>query len=99
MKLKSLRPARDNIHKYVAVIELDDGKTKTVRFGAFGMLDFTKARINGKPDEERKQRYLNRHRNENWNDITMPGAWSRWLLWNKPTIAESLADLKKRFDL
>jgi hypothetical protein len=95
MKLKSLRPANDNIHKYVAVLDLDDGKTKTVRFGAFGMSDFTKNK-----DEERKQRYLDRHRDrENWNDITTAGAWSRWLLWNKPTITESLADLKSRFGL
>lgn len=95
MKLKSLSQARDNIHKYVAVIELDDGRTRTVRFGAAGMSDFTKHK-----DEERKQRYLDRHREtENWNDITTAGAWSRWLLWNKPTLSESLQDLKKRFDL
>lgn len=100
MKLKSLRPANDNIHKYVAVIEKDDGSTKTVRFGAKGMTDFTKARVNGKPDEARKQRYLDRHRDrEDWNDITTAGAWSRWLLWNKPTIRESLEDLKTRFGL
>jgi hypothetical protein len=94
MKLKSLRPANDNIHKYVAVLE-KDGRVKTVKFGAYGMSDFTKHR-----DEERKQRYLDRHRErEDWNDITTAGAWSRWLLWNKPTIRESLADLKTRFDL
>ena len=95
MKLKSLRKANDGIHKYYAIIELDDGRTKTVRFGAAGMSDFTKHR-----SETRKQLYLDRHRaNENWDDITTAGAWSRWLLWNKPTISESLADLKKRFDL
>ena len=95
MKLKSLRPANDNIHKYVAVIEQDNGRLKTVKFGAFGMSDFTKNR-----DEERKKRYLDRHRErEDWNDILTSGAWSRWLLWNKPTIRESLTDLKTRFDL
>lgn len=94
MKLISLRPANDNIHKYVAILE-KDGKTKTIRFGAAGMSDYTKNR-----DEARKQRYLDRHRDrENWNDITTAGAWSRWLLWNQKTIAASLADLKQRFDL
>jgi hypothetical protein len=95
MKLKSLQKARDNIHKYVAIIELDDGKTRTVRFGAAGMSDFTKHK-----DEARKQRYLDRHSaREDWNDPTTAGFWSRWLLWNKPTITDSLQDLKRRFDL
>ena len=96
MKLKSLRPANDNIHKYVAVIEQDSGREKTIKFGAYGMSDFTKHK-----DEARKQRYLDRHRGmgEDWNDILTKGAWSRWLLWNKPTISESLQDLKSRFDL
>lgn len=95
MKLVSLKPANNNIHKYVATIEQDNGRTKTIRFGAAGMSDFTKHR-----DEARKQRYLDRHRErENWNDILTAGAWSRWLLWNKPTIRESLADIKDRFNL
>lgn len=97
MKLKSLRPANDNIHKYVATIETDEGKTRIVRFGSAGMSDFTKHR-----DEARKQRYLDRHRaREDWtkSGILTPGFWSRWALWNLPTLSESLADLKTRFDL
>lgn len=95
MKLQSLRLANDNIHKYVATIRLDDGGTRIVRFGAAGMSDFTKHK-----DEERKRRYLERHKaRENWEDPLTAGFWSRWLLWNKPTIRESLADLKTRFDL
>lgn len=77
--------------KYMAIFE--DG-TKT-HFGAKGMDDFT---ITG--DEDQKMRYLNRHRkNENWNDFKSPGALSRWILWNKPTIKESLKDYKRRFNL
>jgi hypothetical protein len=95
MKLVSLKPANDNIHKYVVVLDIGEGRRKTIRFGAFGMSDFTKNK-----DEARKQRYLDRHRaRENWNDILTKGAWSRWLLWNKPTITESLADVKSRFGL
>lgn len=77
--------------KYMAIF--DDG-TKT-HFGAKGMDDFTITK-----DEDQKMRYLNRHRkNENWNDFKSPGALSRWILWNKPTIRESLKDYKKRFNL
>lgn len=96
MKLKSLRPANDNIHKYVAVIEQNNGRTKQVKFGAYGMSDFTKHK-----DEKRKERYLSRHSGmgEDWNDPLTAGFWSRWLLWNKPTIQSSLQDLRQRFDL
>jgi hypothetical protein len=39
--------------------------------------------------------------NENWlkSGIDTAGFWSRWLLWNKPTIKESYMDIKKRFNL
>ena len=68
-----------------------DGK-KTVSFGSAGMSDFTKHK-----DTERKQRYLDRHKSrENWNDPTTAGYLSRWILWAKPTIEESIKDLNKR---
>jgi hypothetical protein len=95
MRLVSLRKAQDNIHKYVAVVEQDTGRQRTIRFGAAGMSDFTKNK-----DTARKERYLERHkRNEDWNDPLTAGFWSRWLLWNKPTISASLADIRERFGL
>jgi L-rhamnose mutarotase len=70
-------------------------KNKKVYFGASGMSDYTIHK-----DEARKQRYINRHqKNENWNDINTAGAWSRWLLWNKPSIRASYNDIKSRFNL
>ena len=70
-------------------------KNKKVYFGAAGMSDYTIHK-----DEARKQRYMNRHqKNENWNDINTAGAWSRWLLWNKPSIRASYSDIKSRFNL
>ena len=51
-------------------------------------------------DEKRKTRYLERHaKREDWTDPHTAGFWSRWLLWNEPTIAGSIADIKRRFDL
>lgn len=86
-----LKPSTRKDKKFMAIFE--DG-TKT-HFGAKGMSDFT---IHG--DEERKQRYLDRHRkNENWNDFKSAGSLSRWILWNKPTLRASLADYKRRFGL
>ena len=68
-----------------------DGK-KTVSFGSAQHSDFTKHK-----DPERKQRYIDRHKkNENWSDPTTAGYLSRWILWAKPTIEESIKDLNKR---
>ncbi len=82
-------------HKMVARFKEDAKVVRTVRFGAVGMSDFTKNK-----DEERKKRYLDRHRkNENWNDKFSAGALSRWILWNKTSLSASIADYKKRFGL
>ena len=68
-----------------------DGK-KTVSFGSAQHSDFTKHK-----DPERKKRYIDRHKSrENWNDPTTAGYLSRWILWAKPTIEESIKDLNKR---
>jgi hypothetical protein len=43
---------------------------------------------------------MKRHRlRENWSKsgIKTAGFWSRWLLWNKPTLDESIRDIEKRF--
>lgn len=74
------------------MVKVDD---KIVHFGARGYEDFT---THG--DETRKERYLARHKtNEDWtkSGINTAGFWSRWLLWNKPTIKESVKDIEKRF--
>ncbi len=65
-----------------------------VYFGAAGYSDFTIHK-----DEQRKQRYINRHKNnENWSKsgIDTAGFWSRWLLWNENTIKDSYMDIKSR---
>lgn len=51
-------------------------------------------------DSKKKAAYIARHKvRENWNDPITPGALSRFILWNKPTIEESIEDYKKRFKL
>ena len=70
---------------------------KKVYFGQASASDFTIHK-----DEARKQRYINRHKtNENWSKsgIDTAGFWSRWLLWNKPTIKDSYTDIKRRFNI
>lgn len=91
VKLKSIKPSTRPDKKLMA--EFDDGTT--THFGQKGAGDFTKT-----GDEEKKANYIARHRvNENWNDPKSAGALSRFILWNKPTIAGSVRDFKQRFNL
>lgn len=101
MKLISIQPAKDGIHKYTALFRVNDNEHKTVHFGAYGMMDHT-LYYKKSPElaEKRKELYLKRHRvNENWNDPTTPASLSRWVLWNKPTVEASIRDFKDRFYL
>jgi hypothetical protein len=79
-------------------IQLQDeqtGKIKRASFGAKGYSDFTQHQ-----DPKRKERYIARHQpNEWWLDPLKPGTLSRYILWNKPTIKESLQDYLKRFNI
>jgi hypothetical protein len=90
-----LRPSHVAAKKWDAVF-VSDGKETVVPFGQKGYSDFTKHK-----DVTRRARYLHRHRGmgEHWNKPRTPGALSRWILWNKPTLRASLRDFKKRFDL
>ena len=68
---------------------------KRIYFGQANASDMTIHK-----NEDRKQRYINKHKaNENWtkSGIDTAGFWSRWLLWNKPTINESYQYIKNKF--
>jgi hypothetical protein len=81
--------AKDGVHKFVA--KFDDGKV--VKFGAFGYDDYTQT-----GDKRQKRNYLARHKKrEDWTDPQTPGALSRWILWNKPTLEESIQHYIKKF--
>ena len=88
----SLIPATNNKHKYVAIFK-QDGKQRRIPFGAKGYSDFLQH-----GDEDRKYRYLKRHfEREDWNNPFTAGTLSRFILWNKPTLDESVADYLDRF--
>ena len=89
-----IKKSTNSEKKLMAVFE-KNGRQKIVHFGANGMSDYTKHK-----DPQRKARYIQRHsKNENWNDPTTPGALSRWILWNKPSLKDSIISYKKRFHL
>jgi hypothetical protein len=95
LRLKTIRRSHKPEKKYDAVFERN-GREKTVSFGAAGMSDYTKHK-----NATRKQRYLKRHtgKGENWGKPDTAGALSRWILWNKLSFRESVADYKRRFGL
>ena len=98
MRLFILEESSNKSKKYVIYEKYDDGNTgKKVNFGASGYEDYTMH-----SDAERKQRYIDRHaKRENWkkSGISTAGFWSRWLLWNKPSLAGSIRDTASRFGI
>jgi hypothetical protein len=95
MRFKTLRRSHNPEKKWDAVFE-KDGKEKVVPFGQRGYSDFTKHK-----NTTRKARYIKRHSGmgEHWNKPDTPGALSRWILWNKPSLKGSLRDFRKRFNI
>ena len=84
---KSKKPDK----KYDALVN----GSKTVSFGQKGASDFTKHK-----DKDRKEAYIARHKkNEDWNKsgAKTAGFYSKHVLWNKPTLKESIDDINKRF--
>jgi len=91
----SIKPSTNKKKKYTAIFYENGKKKKTTHFGAGGMSDFTIHK-----DEDRKKRYLDRHRkNENWDKYMTAGSLSRYILWNKKTHKASVEDYIKRFNL
>jgi hypothetical protein len=90
-KLVSITESPLSDKKYKA--QFTDGKV--VHFGAKGYSDYTIHK-----NEERKRLYILRHKkNEDWNNPFTAGSLSRFVLWNLPSLKESIADYKKRFNL
>ncbi len=79
---------------------------KRIHFGAKGYRDYTLMHDKNskfyEPDElEREKikfRYLKRHQNDKLDEIS-PGALAYFILWNRPTIKESIKDFKILFDI
>jgi hypothetical protein len=77
---------------------------KTIHFGSKPNKDFTIYSQESKEIADKKKKaYIARHSklNENWNKsgIKSAGFWSKHILWNKPTLRESIKDTEKRFNI
>ena len=87
-----IKPSKNKNKKFDAIIN----DKKTISFGAKGMKDYTLH----SPDErdQRKKNYISRHaKREDWTDYKTAGFYSKHVLWNKPTIGESIKELNKKY--
>jgi hypothetical protein len=83
---KSSKPAK----KYQA-----SSGGRTIFFGQTGYSDYTMHR-----DELRKENYIKRHgAQQDWSkkNIMTPGFMSRYVLWEEPTVRQSIQKLSKRY--
>lgn len=65
---------------------------KKIDFGDSRYEDYTTHK-----DPERRKNYLKRHASrENWSDPYTPGFWSRWLLWEKPSLSAAIKAISKK---
>ena len=73
--------------------QASDGK-RTVHFGASQYEDFTQH-----GDETRRKSYIQRHSNEDWSKSNMmsPAFMSRWILWEKKSIAAAIRNLNEKY--
>jgi len=70
-------------------------KKKIVSFGASGYTDYLETN-----DDIKKHAYIKRHEvNEDWTDLKKAGTWSRYILWNKKTLKESIHDMEQLFKI
>ena len=88
--MKIVIPPSDKPNKKFEA-RIDD--RKWIHFGAKTYEDYTIHK-----DPERKERYIDRHsKNEDWNNPLTAGFYSRWILWNRPTLEDSIPDTNRRF--
>jgi hypothetical protein len=89
------------LKKLKAVFTRDNGRTKTIHFGAI--------RANGQPyddytitrNKEQRARYINRHADkEDFNNPMTAGSLSRFILWGDSTSKNTnIREFKKKFNL
>jgi hypothetical protein len=82
-------PAHDGKHKYIGVFS----NGVHTPFGAVGYEDFTIHK-----DKKRRLQYIKRHEKDlQTKDPYRAGYLSMYILWNKPTIEESIKDYNRMF--
>jgi hypothetical protein len=98
------KPINKKYKFQVDLLNKETKRTKSIKFGLNGMMDYTlyNTEEGKKVADKHKRLYLIRHKKrEDWtkSGIDTAGFWSRWMLWNKPTLEESINHIIKKFNL
>jgi hypothetical protein len=95
MKLISIGESTKSDKKLMAIFE-NNGRRKTVHFGAKGMDDYTLTK-----SKEQRERYRTRHAKDlTTGDPSRAGFLSYYILWGDSTSrAKNISDYKKKFNL
>lgn len=73
-------------------------RVKTINIGQQGFRDYPQVYAeNTELAESLKATYLKRNKNADYTDTLNKYFWSRYLLWNKPTLSESVEFIKTEF--
>ena len=83
-----ITPSNKNDKKFTA--KIDD--KKTIHFGAKLYEDYTHHK-----DDKIKKAYLARHKHDNAQNPLYPSFYATNLLWNKPTLKESIVDINRKY--
>lgn len=98
VKVDIKKSTRDD-KRYMAIFTDSNGNKSTTHFG-YADGNKTGSTFIDHNNEDMKKAYIARHRvNENWADYKSPGALSKHILWNKPTLTASINDYKSKFKL
>ena len=88
--------------KWKVVVYKEGKKIKTINFGASGLNDYILySKEEKKLANKKKSEYIARHSklNEDWTDPYTPGFWSRFLLWEEPTLKRAVQKIRKAFGI
>jgi Family of unknown function (DUF5754) len=98
---KSGKPGKKYQIELIIHTATDGDIKKIIHFGQAGAEDFTMHQ-----DPERKERYVRRHRNimlktggRAVDNVLSPAFWAMNLLWNKPTLTGSIADVRDKYKI
>ena len=87
-----IKPSNNQNKTFTAIIDDTKNNNKKIHFGDSRYQDFTKHK-----DPERKKAYLSRHKNDKINNPNYAGFYSSNLLWNKPTLKESIQSTNNKY--